>query len=1046
VAVAQSLTTAEDSAKAITLTATDVDGDVLSYAIVSGPAHGTLSGVAPSLNYIPDANYNGSDSFTFKANDGTVDSTPAVVSITVTPVNDAPIADAQTIATDRNVAKSFALTGSDVDGDTLTYAVLTQPARGKLSGTAPNLTYTPSNNITGVDMFTFRVNDGKTNSASAVVTINIAQGLNTAPVASAQDSTTPEDTAKAITLSGTDADGDTLTYTVTTLPAHGVLSGTAPNLIYQPATNYNGSDTLWFKANDGQADSALAAVTITVTPVNDAPVAYAQSVATAEDTTKVITLSATDVDIDPLTYTVVTAPLHGTLSGVAPNLTYKPATNYNGTDSFTFKANDGKLDSSTATVSINVTPVNQPPVANSQSVTTAEDAAKAITLAATDIDGDVLSYSVLTKPAHGALTGVGANLTYTPETNYFGSDSFTFKANDGQLDSATATVSITVTPVNDVPVMDQLANITIDQDSSAQTVALSGISPGPNEIQALTITAESSNPSLIPAPRINYSDPSTVGSLTFAPVAGLSGSAVITVTLNDGQAANNIARYTFTIAVNPAAVPLTMDPIPNVATNENAALISVALTGISSSSSVAGASVYSPTAATAPAISIVAQSSNPALVPDPVVEYISPNATGTLRITPVPNVSGKAIIRVTVDDGVNTPLMRSFTVMINEVNAAPTLDTLASLALTNNAGQQTVPLTGITAGPNESQPLTITASSSNPGVIPVPTVNYTSPDGTGSLAFTPVANASGSSLITVTVSDGQPTNGSISRSFTVTVASSSAAPTIALTSPSAGTSFAQLAKVNLAVNVTPNGHTLNKVQYLLDGTSIGESTASPYSISWNATNVGSFSLVARLTYDGSSSVDSAPVAVSVTGLPLPWVLKDIGSTGAAGTANASNQVFTLSGAGQLGGNSDSFAYVEQPLESDGEIKVRILGVGTTGSGPRAGVMIRESLTSGSRFAFLGVGADGMVRWQSRESVSQKTTQSAGGTATSVLWVRLVRSGRTITGYSSADGLNWRRVDSMKASLATSVYVGLAVASGSQGVLNTSTFANPVAVP
>ena len=164
-------------------------------------------------------------------------------------------------------------------------------------------------------MLTFRVNDGATNSALAVVTINIAAGPNVAPVASAQSITTAEDTAKAANLSGTDIDGNALTYTVVTPPAHGTLSGTSPNLTYTPATNYNGSDTFWFKANDGALDSELAAVAITVTPVNDAPVASAQTVAATEDTAKSITLSAFDADIDPLTYSIVVSPLHGTLSG-----------------------------------------------------------------------------------------------------------------------------------------------------------------------------------------------------------------------------------------------------------------------------------------------------------------------------------------------------------------------------------------------------------------------------------------------------------------------------------------------------------------------------------------------------------------------------------------------------------------------------------------------------------------------------------------------------------------------------------------------------------
>ncbi len=170
---------------------------------------------------------------------------------------------------------------------------------------------------------------------------------NTLPVAVAQSTATDEDTAVALTLAGTDADGDGLTYSVLQLPTHGSLSGTPPNLTYQPVGSYHGPDSFTFRVNDGQADSALATVSLTVRSVNDAPEAVAQSAATDEDTSVALTLAGTDVDGDGLTYSVVQAPSHGTLSGTAPNLTYTPAADYHGPDSFTFRVNDGQADSAT---------------------------------------------------------------------------------------------------------------------------------------------------------------------------------------------------------------------------------------------------------------------------------------------------------------------------------------------------------------------------------------------------------------------------------------------------------------------------------------------------------------------------------------------------------------------------------------------------------------------------------------------------------------------------------------------------------------------------
>jgi len=186
---------------------------------------------------------------------------------------------------------------------------------------------------------------------------------------------------------------------------------------------------------------------------NEPPVAYGQSVTTDEDTSVSITLSATDVDGDSLTYSIVDIPSNGTVALLDNMATYTPATNYNGADSFTFKANDGTVDSNTATVSITVTPVNDAPVASDQSTATPEDILVDVTLSATDVDGDSLTYSIVDIPSNGTVALSGNLTTYTPDENYNGADSFTFKANDGTVDSNTATVHITVIKENNLPTM-----------------------------------------------------------------------------------------------------------------------------------------------------------------------------------------------------------------------------------------------------------------------------------------------------------------------------------------------------------------------------------------------------------------------------------------------------------------------------------------------------------------------------------------------------------------------------------------------------------------
>src|SRR5207253_2626551 len=196
-----------------------------------------------------------------------------------------------------------------------------------------------------------------------------------------------------------------LMYTIVVGPAHGTLSGTAPALTYTPAANYNGADGFTFKANDSSLDSNIATVSITINAVNEIGSAAGRASVTNEDRARAIKLGATATEGSALTYTVVVGPAHGTLSGTAPALTYTPAANYNGLDSFTFKANDSSLDSNIATVSITINAVNDAPVAANEAVTTDEDTAKAITLSATDVEGSPHTYTIVTSPAHGTLSG-----------------------------------------------------------------------------------------------------------------------------------------------------------------------------------------------------------------------------------------------------------------------------------------------------------------------------------------------------------------------------------------------------------------------------------------------------------------------------------------------------------------------------------------------------------------------------------------------------------------------------------------------------------------
>jgi len=248
-----------------------------------------------------------------------------------------------------------------------------------------------------------------------------------------------------------------------------MVVGTSSSMVFEELGAANNDDGVWainnvgidsfagqtvyllFTAADALSDSLVEAaiddVLVVGTGINQVPIANPQSVSTSEDSSVDILLTGSDPDGDPLTYTVVSSPTHGMLSGTAPNLTYTPEANFNGADSFTFAVNDGLVNSEPADVTIEITPINDAPVADPQSVTTRQSAPVAITLSGSDIDGDDLTYSVYAYPAHGTLSGSGPNLIYTPDNGYSGPDIFSFIVNDGELDSAPATVGIRINHV-----------------------------------------------------------------------------------------------------------------------------------------------------------------------------------------------------------------------------------------------------------------------------------------------------------------------------------------------------------------------------------------------------------------------------------------------------------------------------------------------------------------------------------------------------------------------------------------------------------------------
>jgi len=389
--------------------------------------------------------------------------------ISVAAVNDAPIATNDSYNASSNSTLDVSASGllgndSDIDNSTITALLAAVPTHGTVT-IQPNglFSYTPNVGFAGNDSFTYTAFDGSLASNAATVSIKVT-GLNSAPVAVNDSYTVSEDIVllqliPGVLINDTDADSDALTVIGLSTTAHGTLAlNSNGSFSYSPDPNFNGVDGFTYKVSDGILDSNVAAVVINVTAVNDAPVAVGESYNATEDTTLNISAPGvlsndTDVDGDPLQAIVVTGPTHGTLSpGPTGSITYTPALNYNGADSFTYKASDGSLNSNIVVVSISVAAVNDAPVANDDAYSTNQDtsihiAARGVLLNDTDADGDPLTASVATAPANGALTlNADGSFRYTPSLNFTGIDTFAYRASDA-VSTGLATVSVTVLPV-----------------------------------------------------------------------------------------------------------------------------------------------------------------------------------------------------------------------------------------------------------------------------------------------------------------------------------------------------------------------------------------------------------------------------------------------------------------------------------------------------------------------------------------------------------------------------------------------------------------------
>ena len=446
--------TDEDQSMSVSLSATDEDGDNITYTAVSDTSAISTFITGSVLTMTPAQDFNGSAVITVTANDGTGNSSPESFILTVSPVNDAPVLDAiPNQTTNEDTPLYVILSAYDVDGDSITFNPISFSSNIGVSVEDSILMLTPSDDFNGNGIIIVTASDGTLSSNTVTFTL-IVTPVNDAPVITPiSPQMILEDQSLTLSLSSTDNDGDNVTYSAesSTESVTVFVIGSSLNLI--PNENFNEQATISVTATDGTDYSSVESFILTIISVNDAPVLSAiPNQTTNEDTPLTVTLSATDVDGDSLTFSAVSTTENIIASIVDSNLTLRPETNFNGNGIIIISANDGTEGSNTVTFTLTVIPVNDAPVlADIPDQVIIEDQTSSISLSATDIDGDNIIYSVESDTASVTVILNGNIMTFIPDEHFNGTTVITAIASDGTEYSNTVAFNLTFSAVNDAP-------------------------------------------------------------------------------------------------------------------------------------------------------------------------------------------------------------------------------------------------------------------------------------------------------------------------------------------------------------------------------------------------------------------------------------------------------------------------------------------------------------------------------------------------------------------------------------------------------------------
>lgn len=439
------------------LTASDPEDDSVSFTVTQ-PSHGTAVVDAKTVTYTPAAGFSGVDTFTFAATDarGAV-SASGTVTVTVTP-NTAPVAAPVTGTTRGSTTKAgtpvtVELSATDIDADKITYApglLLSNVGTATVAEGTNKLTFTPAADVSGTVTFGYVAEDSRGATGTSTVTITVAP--NGTPVAavvngSTRGSNTAAGTPVTVTLSAVDPEGDQMTYAGPAGLATSVGTATVvgDQLTFTPAAGVFGPQPFGYTVTDSRGAVGSGTVSITV-GTNGAPVVASINTSTRTNDAKTIPLTATDPDNDGVSITAATKPAHGVtkLNDARTAVLYTPDAGYAGADSFTYTATDSRGSVATATVNVTVV-ANAAPVVSPASGTTKAGTPVTVTLAATDAEGDAITYAPMALLTNiGSATVAGNRLTFTPASGYAGTAAFNYIATDDRGAASASTVTVGV--------------------------------------------------------------------------------------------------------------------------------------------------------------------------------------------------------------------------------------------------------------------------------------------------------------------------------------------------------------------------------------------------------------------------------------------------------------------------------------------------------------------------------------------------------------------------------------------------------------------------